>query len=176
MKSDPNTQRVNAAVGVAVRRAISEMPSIGNRQALEVSIGRRLQGTYGAELRRLADNDPALSIAELAEAVIFPGEYPADAVELASVHSGDRDRARKGRPSAPSPDDLWRAGFSEGWDEGIAAAKAAVAEPVHVQHEAPEIVPMPQIADMRAALTAGVVGFQQGRRARLEATRAKEAS
>lgn len=175
MKSNVNTQRVNAAVGVAVRRAISEMSTIGNRQALEVSIGRRLQGTYGAELRRVADLQPDLSAAELAEGVIFPAEYPDDATALASVHSGDRDRARRVQPNAASPVDFnWHEPAPDGWRAGLDTAKASLVEPVRVQRPKPVYDPRPQVTELRAALDAGKVVFQQGRRQRLDAARERE--
>jgi hypothetical protein len=173
VKSDPNTQRVNAAVGVAVRRAITEMPSIGNRQALELSIGRRLQGAYGAQLRRLADDNPDLSIAELAEAVIFAAEYPDDIPE-ASVYTGDRDRARQSRPKAPSPADDWPDGKLEdvpGWREGLPAAKAGVTD-VMVIAPPPELIANPEhvqhVGGLRNALRTGTESYGQRRRARLD--------
>jgi hypothetical protein len=155
--TDPNTQRVNAAIRVAVRRAVAESPTVGNQRALEIGIGRRLQGTYGAELRRLADSDPALSVAELCEAVIFPAEYPDDLPE-ASAYTGDRDRARRDRPNAASPADGWPDGRVAqeitGWRAGLAAAKACVIEP------GPREVPDepesdPWLQSMMAAVRAG---------------------
>lgn len=168
-----DTQRVNAAVHLAARRAVNEMTTIDNRQALEFSIGRRLQGTYGAQLRALAAQDPELSVAELAEQVIFPAEYPDDIPE-AGVYSGDRDRARRTRPNAQSPDDGWREGRVceqlTGWRDGIVAAKASLTEPSPRALE-PQREPDPayagQFITLREALTVGVQLGGQARKSRL---------
>ncbi len=93
--TDHQTQRVNAAIAVAVRRRVSEAADVENRRALEVSIGRRLQGAYGAELRAKAEAAPDLSVAELCQNVIFAAEYPDDTPQEVTPPAGARARARR---------------------------------------------------------------------------------
>lgn len=104
------TQRVNHALAIAVRKSLdgySEAP--GNRDALARSIGKRLRGQYGFDLRRTADNEPELTAEDLFAFVIVPHEFPWDseAVQEASMaRSGDRDKARSRRDgSFLDPDD-----------------------------------------------------------------------
>ena len=104
-------QRVNHALAIAVRKSLdgySDEP--GNRDALARSIGKRLRGTYGFDLRRTADMNPELTAEDLFAHVIVPHEFPWDAEavqEAAAVRSGDRDKARVQRygpyldPEAP---------------------------------------------------------------------------
>lgn len=94
------TQRVNQAVSMAVRRLVDGAPNAQNRDGLGRTIGKRIQGTYGFDLRRRADMYPERTAQELYALVIVPNEFPWDteaAAEAALSHSGERDRARARR-------------------------------------------------------------------------------
>ena len=94
-------QRVNQALYMAVRKSLdgyNEAP--GNRDALARSIGKRLRGMYGFDLRRTADMHPELTAEDLFAHVIVPHEFPWDseaAQEAAMSRSGERDKARAQR-------------------------------------------------------------------------------
>jgi hypothetical protein len=164
-----NTQRVNAAVHVAVRRAISEMPTVGNRQALEFSIGRRLQGTYGAALRALAEADPDLSVAELAEQVIFVAEY-ADDIPEASIYSGARDHVRAQRYGPFLEDHDESLADAVIWCAGILAAQASVADEIVKAPLEPPNEPDPEFA-ARMALARACADPSRGAEALAELRR-----
>ncbi len=120
---------VSRAVAIAVRVSCDLASGVGDLGAFAHQVGKRIQGAYGAELRRLAEADPAASAQDLYEAVILPAEFPWLAVENPHadvlVATGARDRARHARenPSAPPvvpSDDAWRA--------GLAAARASISD------------------------------------------------
>jgi hypothetical protein len=69
-----STQRVNRAVAIAVSHALTASGAVDNPRAFEVAVGKRIQGTYGAQLRRLADSDATLTPDDLYAAVIAPDE------------------------------------------------------------------------------------------------------
>jgi hypothetical protein len=61
-------------VAIAVSHALTASGSVDNPRAFEVAVGKRIQGTYGAELRRMADYNETLTPDDLYFAVIAPGE------------------------------------------------------------------------------------------------------
>lgn len=95
------TQRVNLAVHIATRKALDEYKDPPNNvSALAKAIGKRMQGAYGFELRRMADLYPERTGEELYALVIVPHERPWDtdaAVQAAGSREGDRDKARAHR-------------------------------------------------------------------------------
>ena len=105
-------QRVNEALFMGVRRALdgyAEEPK--NRDAAGRAIGKRLRGTYGFDLRRMADMHPERTAEELYALIIVPGEAPWDtvaAIDAAGSMGGARDAARARRqgpfldPEAPN--------------------------------------------------------------------------
>lgn len=145
----PN-QRVNAAIHLAVAKILATKQDTQDAHALGQSIGRRLRGTYGADLRHLVEADADASSEELVAVVIAPHEHALDdalAVQLREDRiAGQRDRVRKrnyGEPvdfTVPIPDDL---------SERIAELRACVVEPTVlepparfvVDRENPTVVP-----------------------------------
>lgn len=95
------TQRVNEAVAICVRRLLDTTRDVGDRTSLGREIGKRIQGTYGAELRTLAVARPELSAQQLYEIVILAAEFPWDAgtakESAQQAFGGDRDKARERR-------------------------------------------------------------------------------
>ena len=167
---------VNRAIGMAVRVSCDFAPAdVGDLSAYAHSVGKRLQGTYGAELRRLADDDPELNAEDLYRAVIAPTEFPwlvhenPHAAELRAA--GARDRARKAHYQEPPDFPSGRMADDPEWAAGLAAAKAAVGE-YEPQPYVPEHVPdaefAAQIDKLRAAAMAGKAEFAQRRKERLD--------
>jgi hypothetical protein len=96
------TQKVNRAVAIGVRRLLDDTDLVGERRdRLAYSIGKRIQGTYGAEVRRLAELEPDLTAEDLYALVIVPAEFPWDteaAKDAAGMSNlGTRDAARQRR-------------------------------------------------------------------------------
>lgn len=94
---DSPEQRVNRAIAMAVRRLVDQANVAGNRDGLARSIGKRIQGTYGYELRRMVELEPDRTAEELFAVVIVPMEFPWDieaATEAALSRVGERDKAR----------------------------------------------------------------------------------
>lgn len=98
--SDP-VQLINQAVAICVRRHLDTKRDVVDRTSLGREIGRRVQGTYGVELRALTEARPELSGQQLYEIVILASEFPWDAPTAKAAadqaFSGDRDRARTAR-------------------------------------------------------------------------------
>ena len=95
-----SAQRVNRAVAMAVRRLVDGAADAGNRDGLARTIGKRIQGTYGFDLRRMADMHPERTAEELYALCVVPHEFPWDteaAVDAAGTRAGDRDAARARR-------------------------------------------------------------------------------
>jgi hypothetical protein len=109
MPIDAAGQRVNQAVAMAVRRLVDGASDAHNRDGLGRSIGKRIQGAYGAELRRMVDLYPDRTAEELYALVIVPHEFPWDteqAAEAALARIGARDKARARRDGPVfDPDD-----------------------------------------------------------------------
>lgn len=114
---DPISRKVREAVYIAAGKVLDDIEYGPSAKQDGRSTFARLQGTYGAELRKLATDRPELSPLELAAAIIAPVEFPNDteAAEVAlSIISGVRDRARRSRYdeghladlSIPIPNDL----------------------------------------------------------------------
>jgi hypothetical protein len=98
---DSASQRVNRAVAIAVRRSVDSATHLDNPDAYAIHLGKRIQGTYGAEVRRRADLEPDLTAEELYALVIVPAEFPWDteaARDAAGMSNlGTRDAARQRR-------------------------------------------------------------------------------
>jgi len=168
MNGSRATQRVNAAVHLAIARILETKTDVQDRHALGQSIGRRLQGTYGAALRQMVDSDPDASSEGLVAVVIAPTEFPWDdaAAQLRqSIASGARDRARRTQPNAPSPaHDL----LDPDWRERLAEVRAKVAETYITRPPAPPLPLRRDVAEnlpkLREALD---TGRQRGAEARV---------
>lgn len=98
-------QLVNAAVAMAVKAHVEGTRNVTDRSAFANGVGRRLQGTFGAELRRTADAEPAMTADDLFWLVIAPVEFKwmtvDNPISEALVASGARDRARQRNYGAP---------------------------------------------------------------------------
>lgn len=173
---DARTQLVNEAVGICVRRFVETTTDIVNLAAYSTSVGRRIQGTYGAELRRTAEENPAMTALELFAAVIAPAEFPYDTearATLAQFNAGARDRARRrgwiADMDEPPP-------VASDISERVAALRELVGD------EPPKFTPPERVVvdrdDLRvvppeiyAAAEEGRRQFQENRRARLDAAK-----
>lgn len=152
---------VNRAVAIAVRVSCDLAIDVSDGAAYAHQVGRRIQGAYGAELRRMADADPDASAQELYEAVILPREFPHLATENphaeALVASGARDRARHARPETPAP----TGELLPDWRERLAEVRAALDAPPP-EHAPPASEPLPAnvqrpTPELMAAVRAGDV-------------------
>lgn len=93
-------QKVNRAVAMAVRRLVDGAKDTANRDGLAKTIGKRIQGMYGFDLRRQADLHLEMTAEELYALVIVPHEFPWDSeasADMAGSASGARDKARAHR-------------------------------------------------------------------------------
>lgn len=165
---------VSRAVAIAVRVSCDLTQNVSDEVGFAHSVGKRIQGTYGAELRRVADQDPAASAQDLYEAVIAPVEFPWMAVENphapALLAAGDRDRARHAKADWQKPHSAADIPLDPDWRERLAEVRACVAEPV-IRGPKPIVADpefMSHIDELRACVEAGRAQFQAERRARLD--------
>lgn len=166
---------VARAIAIAVRVTIDLTQNVDDETAFGHQVGKRIQGTYGAELRRLAEADPEASAQDLYEVVIVPKEFPWLAVENPHagvlLEAGARDRARHARPN---PEPTEPVVVDEAWHAGLAAAKAAVSKP-DLTPRVPEHVPDPEfvahIDELRRCAEEGRRRFALDRKARLDAAK-----
>ena len=130
-------------------------------------VGKRIQATYGAKLRRMADDNPQMGAQELFERVIVPAEFPYATVEnpIVVVDGGARDRARKARPNAESPAEAEQ---PPDWREHLAAARLGLDAPSTQRKPLPMPVGTdPNVNRLREALDEGIAEYQRRRRERL---------
>jgi hypothetical protein len=170
------SQSVNAAVHLAVAKILATKTDVTDRHALGQSIGRRIQGTYGADLRRLAEADPDANAEELVAVVIALHEHALDDALARQLRddreAGARDRVRKrnyGEPvdlNVPIPADL---------SERIAAIRAQMENPPAPAPTTPDREPDPEFAwhidELRRCAEEGRRQFALDRRARLDAAK-----
>ena len=140
---DPITRRVREALYYANGRVMDELPFTRDSKRQGKEQFRRLSGTYGLELRKLATERPELSPEELAAAVVAPAEFPED-LEVAAIAldiiSGERDRIRRSRPgdpvdlSIPIPSDI---------SQRIEELRGRVREGIEAQEARPRPEPKP---------------------------------
>ena len=125
---DPITRRVRQALYTGVGRILDETPNRGeDRGALGRSTFRRLQGAYGAAVRKMATERPDLTGEDLFAVVIAPMELPNDlevAAEVERIAAGVRDRARR---SDYGPVGDWADDASAVTPESLAELHQAVA-------------------------------------------------
>ena len=82
---------------MAVRRLLDGAKVTDTSDGLARAIGGRIRGTYGFDLRRMADMNPDRPAEELYALVIVPHEFPWDtaaAIDAAESRAGQRDAAR----------------------------------------------------------------------------------
>ncbi len=162
MTDDRAGKRVELAISSAVRRIFANDAPTYGRHKWGTDLRRRLSGTYGAELRQLADSRPDLSTEDLVAVVIAPTEFPwvEDAEEMAArINSSARDRTRKARygpigdfPDAPPPDLAERVAELRSI---VAAAEITYPPPLEPDPDALRVVP----PSVREALVAGRAKF-----------------
>lgn len=141
---------VGAAVAMAVRVTLDGATGVTDTTAYGRQVGKRIQGTFGAELRRNADENPTTTAEDLFWSVIAPKEFPWLTVDNPAAEaikaSGARDRARHADPRNRAQD--WDAEWQpdDEWTAGLAAAKASVGEPTLKPYK-PEIIPDPEFQE-----------------------------
>jgi hypothetical protein len=165
---------VTRAIAIAVRVSLDLATDVQDEAGYAETVRRRIQGTYGFELRRLADAHPEMGSDELYAAVIAPKEFPWLVVEnphaIDLEAAGERDRARTARPNADPPAPVDDA-TADAWEDHVATARAGLgtgenrADPEPQQHD-PDPDRAAHVDELRARLDAGRARGAEDRKAR----------